>query len=234
VLPRHHQLKNGRINPYHFIDALFHKLKSDDVVACGDGTANVVGFQAAIIKKGQRVFCNTGDASMGFDLPAAIGAAVAREGGRVICLAGDGSIQLNIQELQTVAHHKLPVKILVLNNDGYLSIRTSQANFFKRFVGESARSGVSFPDMVKLARAYGLPACRIEGDKFEEQLVAALNAPGPALCDVIIDPEQSFEPKLSSRALPDGRMVSAPLEDMFPFLDRAELQENLLIPPMEF
>lgn len=234
VLPRHRMLKGCLINPYHFVEALFHQLTADDIVVCGDGTANVVGFQAAIIKKGQRVFCNTGDASMGYDLPAAVGAAVAREGGRVICLAGDGSIQLNIQELQTVAHHRLPVKIFVLNNDGYLSIRTSQANFFKRFVGESPRSGVSFPDMVKLAQAYGLPACRIEGGTFEQQLAEVLNAPGPALCDVMLDPEQAFEPKLSSRALPDGRMVSAPLEDMFPFLSREELQESLLIPPMEF
>jgi acetolactate synthase-1/2/3 large subunit len=234
VLPRHRILKGCLINPYHFVEALFHQLTADDVVVCGDGTANVVGFQAAIIKKGQRVFCNTGDASMGYDLPAAVGAAVAREGGRVICLAGDGSIQLNIQELQTVAHHRLPVKIFVLNNDGYLSIRTSQANFFKRFVGESPRSGVSFPDMVKLAQAYGLPACRIEGGTFEQQLAEVLYAPGPVLCDVMLDPDQAFEPKLSSRALPDGCMVSAPLEDMFPFLSREELHENLLIPPMEF
>jgi len=234
VQPRHRVLREDRINPYHFVEALFQRLTADDVVVCGDGTANVAGFQAAIIKKGQRVFCNTGDASMGYDLPAAVGAAVAREGGRVICLAGDGSLQMNIQELQTVAHHRLPLKIFVLNNDGYLSIRTSQANFFKRFVGESSRSGVSFPDVVKVAQAYGLPACRIGGGGFEQQLAEVLNAPGPMVCDVMLDPGQSFEPKLSSRQLPDGRMVSAPLEDMFPFLSREELQENLFIPPVEF
>lgn len=234
VLPRHRALKGELINPYHFVDELFHQLAKDDVIVCGDGSANVVGFQAAMIKRGQRMFCNTGDASMGYDLPAAVGAAVAREGGRVICLAGDGSIQLNIQELQTVVHHALPVKIIVLNNAGYVSIRTSQANFFKRFVGEGPNSGVSFPDMVKLAQAYGLPAIRVSGEGFEQQLAKALAAPGPMVIDVILDPEQTFEPKLSSRQLPDGRMVSAPLEDMFPFLSREELQENLLIPPMEF
>ncbi|MCX6874483.1 MAG: thiamine pyrophosphate-binding protein [Verrucomicrobia bacterium] len=234
VQPRHRVLKERLINPYHFVEVLFQQLTADDVVVCGDGTANVVGFQAAIIKQGQRVFCNTGDASMGYDLPAAVGAAVARGGGRVICLAGDGSVQMNIQELQTVVHHQLPVKLLVLNNNGYLSIRTSQANFFNHFVGESSRSGVSFPDMVKLAQAYGLPACRIEGGDFSQQLAAVLKAPGPVVCDVMLDPEQSFEPKLSSRQLPDGRMVSAPLEDMYPFLSREELQANLLIPPMEF
>jgi acetolactate synthase I/II/III large subunit len=232
VLPRHRVLKDQLINPYHLVETLFRNLGSDDVVACGNGAANVVGFQAAVIKKGQRVFCNTGNASMGYDLPAAIGAAVARDGRRVVCLAGEGSIQLNVQELQTVVHHRLPIKIVVLNNGGYLSIRMSQGNYFKRFVGESPRSGVSFPDMVKLAEAYGLPACRISGTDFEKQLVDVLHSPGPALCEVMLDPEQPFEPKLSSRQLPDGRMVSAPLEDMYPFLSREELQENLLVPPV--
>src|SRR4030095_9382792 len=138
-------------------------LATDDVVVCGDGTANVVTFQAAFIKPGQRLFCNTGDASMGFDLPAAVGAALANDGRRVICLAGDGSIQLNIQELQTVASHKLPVKIFILNNGGYLSIRTTQASFFNgNFVGEGPRSGVTFPDIVRVAEAYGIPAMRID------------------------------------------------------------------------
>lgn len=233
VQPRH-RVVNGRfINPYHFVDRLFHHLTADDVMACGDGTANVVTFQVATIKKGMRVFCNTGDASMGYDLPAAIGAAVAREGKRVICLAGDGSIQLNIQELQTVAHHQLPIKIFVLNNDGYLSIRTTQGNFFGRFTGESPRSGVSFPDMVKVAQAYGLPAIRIEGADFEIAIDQALNTHGPFLCEVMLDPEQRFEPKVSSKQLPDGRIVSAPLEDLYPFLEREELLSNLFIPPME-
>jgi acetolactate synthase-1/2/3 large subunit len=171
---------------------------------------------------------------MGYDLPAALGAAVGREGKRVICLAGDGSIQLNIQELQTVYHHHLPVKIFVLNNDGYLSIRLSQGSFFKRFVGESPRSGVSFPDMLKLAQAYGLPALRIEGKQFEAMVDQALSSPGPFLCEVMLDPNQPFEPKVSSRQLPDGRMVSAPMEDLYPFLDRQELLSNLLIPPLEY
>jgi acetolactate synthase-1/2/3 large subunit len=233
VLPKHRST-GDRINPYHFVDALFHHLADDDVVACGDGTACIVPFQVASIKKGQRLFSNSGSASMGHDLPAAVGAAVAREGKRVICLAGDGSIQLNIQELQTVAHHQLPIKIFVLNNGGYLSIRTTQGNFFRRFVGESPSSGVSFPDMVKVAQAYGLPALRVEGSDFESAIDQALNTPGPFLCDVMLDPSQQFEPRSSSKILPDGRMVSAPLEDMFPFLEREELLSNLLIPPIEF
>ena len=170
---------------------------------------------------------------MGHDLPAAIGAAVARGGRRVICLAGDGSIQMNIQELQTLVHHRLPVKVFVLNNNGYLSIRTTQSNFFGRLVGESAASGVSFPDTVKLGQAYGIPSWRIDRPEFADQIGQALESTGPALCEVMLDPAQVFEPKLSSKQLPDGRMVSAPLEDMFPFLDRDELLSNLLIPPQE-
>jgi acetolactate synthase-1/2/3 large subunit len=151
----------------------------------------------------------------------------------VVCLAGDGSIQLNIQELQTIAHHQLPVKIFILNNGGYLSIRTTQGDFFGRFVGESPHSGVSFPNMVKLAQAYGLPAMMIEGSDFEKAVDQTLNTPGPVLSEVMLDPHQQFEPKLSSRQLQDGRIVSPALEDLSPFLEREELLSNLLIPPIE-
>ena len=170
---------------------------------------------------------------MGYDLPAAVGAAVAQNGKRVICLAGDGSIQLNIQELQTVVHHQLPLKIFVLNNGRYVSIRQSQLNFFGRLVGESPESGVSFPDMVKIGRAYGIPSMRIDQPEFTCQIEEALNTPGPFLCEVMLDPNQPFEPRLKSKQLPDGRIVSPPLEDMYPFLDEKELLENLLIPPMK-
>lgn len=233
VLPRHRN-SEGPINPYHFIDELCRQLDADDVIVCGDGAACVVTFQVAHIKKGQRLYCNSGDASMGYDLPAAIGAAVARGGKRVICLAGDGSIQMNIQELQTVAHHQLPIKIFVLNNGGYLSIRSTQSNFFGRLVGEGPTSGVSFPDMVKLAQAYGLAATRISERDFIPAIREVLSRPGPVVCEAMLDPEQQFEPKLSSKSLPDGRIVSPPLEDMYPFLDREELQSNLLIPAVEF
>jgi acetolactate synthase-1/2/3 large subunit len=166
---------------------------------------------------------------MGYDLPAALGAAVAREGKRVICLAGDGSIQLNIQELQTIAHHRLPVKIFVLNNGGYLSIRQTQSNFFGQLVGESAASGVSFPDFERLAQVYGLPVTSIRTAADFPLIDAFLDAPGPGLCEVHLDPAQEFEPRLKSRQLPDGKLVSPNLEDMYPFLDPAELAANLLI-----
>ncbi len=230
VLPQYREEAHGRINPYYFIERLFSYLQDDDIVVCGDGTANVVTFQAANIKRGQVVFANSGDASMGYDLPAAIGAAVARGGKRVICLAGDGSIQLNIQELQTVVHHQLPVKLFVLNNDGYLSIRLSQKNMFKRLTGEGQGSGVSFPDLVKLAEAYGIPAQRTDYKNVDTDIQKALEQRGPTLCDVLLDPEQPFEPRVSARQLPNGQMVSSNLEDMSPFLSDQEFAENMLVP----
>lgn len=227
------QRRSLPLNPYHFVDRLIRALGPDDVIACGDGTACVVSFQVAEIKLGQRLFTNAGSASMGYDVPAAIGAAIARGGGRVICLAGDGSVQLNLQELQTIVHHRLPIKIVVLNNGGYQSIRQTQLSYFGRLVGESPRSGVSFPDMVKIGEAYGLRSCRIEGLDFAATLEDFLASDGPAICEVMLDPDQQFEPKLSSRQLPDGRMVSSPLEDLYPFLPREELRENMLIPLVE-
>jgi acetolactate synthase I/II/III large subunit len=230
VLDRHRD--PATLNPYHFVDQLYRRLESDDVTVCGDGAACVVTFQVAHVRRGQRLWCNSGSASMGYDLPASIGAAVARRGRRVICLAGDGSIQMNVQELQTVAHHRWPLTIFVLNNGGYVSIRQSQENFFGRVVGEGPTSGVTFPDMVKLATAYGIPASRIDASNWDAELTRVLETPGPYLCEVMLDPKQGFEPKLSSKQLPGGRIVSPPLEDLFPFLDREELLSNLLVSPV--
>lgn len=222
--------KPGAINPYHFARELFACLADDDVIVCGDATACIVTFQSAVIRGGTRLFSNSGSASMGYDLPAAIGAAVARGGKRVICLAGDGSLQMNIQELQTLRHHGFPIKLFVLNNGGYLSIRQTQTAFFGLAVGAGAASGVSCPDFVRVAEAYGLPASRLDQSEFGRVLPGILGAPGPHVCEVVLDPSQGFEPKLSSRRLPDGRMVSSPLDDMAPFLDREELARNRVVP----
>ena len=232
VLPKHREF-NGGINPYHFMDTLFENLGRDDIVVTGNASACIVSFQAGKLKLGQRLFSNSGSASMGYDLPASIGAAVAGEGRQVICLAGDGSLQLNIQELQTVIHYQLPLKIFVLNNNGYLSIRTSQKGFFGGTVGESPDSGVSFPDTIKLAKAYGFSTWRLDSADFLFGLREVLSTPGPVVCEVVLDPTQGFEPRQSSKQLSDGRIVSAPLEDMFPFLERDELAKNMLIPSWE-
>ncbi|MCE9640704.1 MAG: thiamine pyrophosphate-binding protein, partial [Betaproteobacteria bacterium] len=224
---------NGKINPYHFIEQLFARLDGRDIVACGNATATIVPFQVGDIKPGMRMLANSGSASMGYDLPAAIGAcfgaaAVRGVPQRVVCLAGDGSIMMNLQELQTIAHHGLPVKIFVLNNSGYLSIKTSQTNFFGRLAGSGPGNGVSFPDFVAVATAFGIPARRLAGADFPQLLDGILDEPGPCLCDVILDETQGFEPRMSSRKLADGSIVSPPLEDMFPFLDRDELASNMI------
>ena len=232
VLPKHREFR-GRINPYHFVEALFDCLDKDDIVACGNASATILPFQAGAIKHGMRMFSNSGSASMGYDLPAAIGAyfgAVASRGrqGRVVCLAGDGSIMMNLQELQTIAQHRLPIKIFVLDNHGYLSIRSSQMNFFRRVAGADPDSGVSLPDFVAIATAFAIPASRLDSADFAERLPTLLDAPGPHLCQVVLDETQQFEPRMSSRQLDDGSIVSAPLEDMYPFLEPAELARNMI------
>lgn len=229
VVLKEHREWQEKINPYFFMEQLFSLLENDDIVVCGNGSACVITFQAANVKVGQRIFTNSGCASMGYDLPAAIGAAIAAGRTRqVVCIAGDGSIQMNIQELQTVVHHRLPLKIFVLDNAGYSSIRQTQQAFFQRFVGESPVSGVSFPDMVKLAGAYGIQSRDIAGENFLEDIRAVLNAPCAQLAVVKLDPKQGFQPKTSSLRMPDGKIVSRPLEDMYPFLDRDEFAGNMI------
>lgn len=219
------------VNPYCFMDRLFRQLKEGEMVVCADGTACVTAFQAAVVRAGQRLFHNSGCAPMGYDLPAAIGVGVAHpELERVICLAGDGSVMMNLQELQTIIGLKLPVKLFVLNNRGYHSIRQTQRNFFAdNIVGCGTDSGLSFPDFARLATAFGLPYYRVERHAEIERTVAAtLAAPSAALCEIILDLRQPFAPKLSSRKLDDGRMITAPLEDMAPFLSREEMARNIL------
>lgn len=224
-----HRAESVKLNPYVFLEGLFERLRSDDIVVCGNGAAFIMGLAAGRQKKGQRAFFNSGTASMGYDLPASIGAAFAAGGRRVVCIAGDGSIQMNIQELQTLVHHQLPVKLVVLNNGGYLSIRTTQLGFFGNLIGESAASGVSFPDLQKLSSAYGIASCRIDSLTGWSRIDRLLEQPGPSLIEAIVDPDQMCEPRSASRQLPDGRIVSPPLEDMYPFLSREEMEQNVFL-----
>jgi acetolactate synthase-1/2/3 large subunit len=232
VLPEYWHTKQD-VNPYCFMDRLFRHLDENEVVVCGNGTACVTAFQAARIRNGQRLYHNSGCAPMGYDLPAAVGAAMALgPGRRVVCLAGDGSIMMNLQELQTIVGRQLPVKIFVLNNHGYHSIRQTQQNFFAdNIVGCGTDSGLSFPDFCRVGSAFGLAVerCACHAD-LDAAIRATLAASGPSLCEVILDLGQRFAPKLSSRKLDDGRMLSSPLEDMAPFLSREELQANLFNP----
>jgi len=213
------------VNPYVFFHELFLRLEDDDAVVASNGSACVCSFQAAVIKENTRLFTNSGCAAMGYGLPAALGVAVARKGKRVICFEGDGSIQMNLQELQTVVYNKLNVKIFWLNNNGYHSIRQTQKNFFNPpLCGVSADNGVSFPEAERIADAYRVPFIKIESVRtIDESVEHALRTEGPVIVEVVIDPNQPFEPKLSSKRLADGSMVSATLEDMSPFLPDEEM-----------
>lgn len=221
------------VNPYCFVDALFRELPDDQVVVTGDGTACVTTFQAARLRPGMRLYTNSGCASMGYDLPAAIGAHVAT-GRPVVCLAGDGSIMMNLQELATIAGRALPVKIFLLNNQGYHSIRQTQRNFFPdNVVGCGSDSGLCFPDFGRLSEGFGLPFRRCARHaELGPAIRATLDGGGPQVCEVMLDLAQPFAPKLASKRLPDGRMVTAPLEDMTPLLDRREFADNMIIPPV--
>jgi acetolactate synthase-1/2/3 large subunit len=234
VLPEYEKASEF-VNPYYFIKILCECLENDAIVVAGNGTACVVLFQAGIVKDGQRFFWNSGCASMGYCLPAAIGACFAAGKKQVVCIAGDGSLQMNLQELQTVVQHNLPVKLFVLNNKGYISIKQTQDNFFSgRHTACDASCGVSFPNISKIAAAYGLPAeIIVEQKAAKEKIRNILNAPGPLICEVRLADDYKFAPKLSSEKKPDGRIVSKPLEDMYPFLDREEFRGNMLVPEWE-
>ena len=229
VLPEYYE-KKSPVNPYVFMKKLFEGLEENDIVVTGNGSACVVSFQAAEIKKGQRLFTNSGCASMGYGLPAALGACIAEGEKRVICLDGDGSLMMNLQELQTIRYNNCNMKLFVLNNNGYHSIRQTQNNLFKNgLVGVCDGNGVNFPPFDKLADTFGFRYFKIDSlDGIEEKLQEVLNTDGPVLCEAILDEAQNFAPKLSSKVLPDGKIVSPPIDDMFPFLDRAEYQANKL------
>jgi acetolactate synthase-1/2/3 large subunit len=219
-------------HPYVALESLFAALGGDDVVVTGNGSACVVGFQTADIKRGQRLWTNSGCATMGYDLPAAIGVCAGRgPGERVICIAGDGSIMMNIQELQTIAGYQFPVKVFLLNNNGYVSIFQTHRNFFNGVeVGGGPKSNVTFPEVRKVAGAFGFAYTRAERhEDLDEAIRATLDAPGPAMCEILIDENVPFAPKLGAKQHPDGRITSPALEDLSPFLPREVLRDNMMI-----
>ncbi|MEI8389873.1 MAG: thiamine pyrophosphate-binding protein [bacterium] len=228
VLSEYKNAQNA-VNPYYFMETLTKCLSEKSITVTGNGTASVCAFQASVVKKNQRFILNSGCASMGYDLPAAIGACFANEKKDVVCIAGDGSLMMNIQELQTVYHHNLPIKLFILNNNGYISIKQTQNNFFNgRMVASGKESGVSFPDFIKIAEAFSLPTAKINGqNNLIEEIEKVLATQGPVVCEVILQNDYIFQPKHSSEKLPDGKIVSKPLEDMYPFLDRDEFKENM-------
>lgn len=222
-LPEYDDVKSP-VNPYVFIDKMSKTITENESVICGNGSACVVTFQGMHIKEGTRLFTNSGCAAMGYGFPAAVGCAVAKEGERVICIDGDGSFQMNIQEMQTVIYNKMNLKTFILNNNGYHSIRQTQTNLFQPpLVGVCDGNGLSFPDIEKLSWAYGMRYVKIDDSSdIEAKVKEVLEGNDPVLCEVVLSDKQTFSPKLSSKVLPDGKIVSPPIEDMFPFLEREE------------
>ena len=233
VLPEY--WNNDRVNPYCFMQSLFAQLDEGQTVIAANGSACVVSFQTANLKPGQRLWTNSGCATMGYDLPGSIGALKASGGKPIVCLAGDGSIMMNLQELQTIAGNRLPIKIFILNNSGYVSIFQTHRNFFGGVeVGGGPKSGVTFPDFGRLSEAFGLPYLRCGTHNAMEQAIAATMATeGPAVCEIMLDENLSFAPKLGAKQWPDGRITSPALEDLSPFLSREVLRDNMLIDLIE-
>lgn len=222
----------GKVNVYAFMDVLSRMLKDDGITVVANGSASVVGSHSYYIKENSRFVMNCAFSSMGYGLPAAIGAALAADG-EVIAIEGDGSLMMNIQELQTVATGKVPVKLFIINNCGYHQIRQTQANFFEgKLVGVGPDSGdLGFPNFKKIAAAFALNYFAIDDNQtIGDMIEKVLAFDGPCITEVFVTVDQKFEPKSSAKKLPDGRIVSPPLEDMAPFLSKEELEENMLIP----
>ena len=216
-----------KLNPYECV-RLITQCSGLTTTVASNATACLALYQAGASKEGKRMFLNSGDASMGYGLPAAIGACIAGGEKETICLEGDGSIMMNLQELQTVKTYNLPIKIFLFNNDGYISIKQTQRNFFGRYTACGQESGVKMPDFIKLAQAFGLRTAQISSPKnLKKQIEKALSLKGPVLCEIVLKDDYIFTPKLSSKKLPDGSMVSPTLEDMFPFLPKEEMEENI-------
>lgn len=223
----------GYTSSYEFASELFKQLHDGDVVVTGNGTAYTSTYQAMQINQGVRVFANQGCAAMGYDLPAAIGAITANPNGRTILITGDGSLQMNIQELQTLVTYKMPLKIFVLENEGYLAIKTTQKSFFHgHFTGSNPESGVICPDLSKIAQAYGIQyTCTNEnGEALINTIRQVLNYPGSIICEIHMNPEQTLFPKSASFMDKNGKMTSAPLEKMAPFMDN-DLQKQCIYKP---
>ena len=237
VQPKQWEENGSTANVYAFVHYLSEQLPENSLTAVSNGACCVVGHQTYVIKKGSRFANNSAVASMGYGLPAAIGTCIAGGRAETICLEGDGSIMMNLQELQTIITNKLPIKIFLINNSGYHSIRITQSNLFSEHckVGIGEESGdLSFPAFRKIADAFGFPYYEAHSNaSMKETVDKVLALEGPVFCEIYTDTEQRWEPKSSTKRLEDGTLVSPPLEDLAPFLPREELKEIMFIPLLE-
>lgn len=227
-----------KINSYHFMDRFTEVLPNDYNIVTDMGTSLTCTHAVFRIKDGQRLVTSTGLGEMGYGLPAAIGVAIAssKQNKKTVMIGAEGSLQMNIQELQTVIHHKLPLKIFILNNDTYLTIRHTEIALFgpDRLSGCTNETGVSFPNLGKVSEAYGFKYFEISSEKsLEENIQKILNTPGPVFCNVFMPQDQFLGPKSAVKVKADGTLFSPPLEDMYPFLEREEFKQNMLIPLIE-
>ena len=236
TLPRHWQENGETANVFAAIKHISQSLPENSLTAVSNGACCVVGHQNWVIKRGTRFIINSAIASMGYGLPAAIGLCIAGERKDTVCMEGDGSIMMNLQELQTIVTNKLPIKIFLINNQGYHSIRITQNNLFKEHckVGIGPESGdLSFPEFRKIAEAFGYPYfCARSNEEMKRAVAKTLETPGYVFCEIFTDTIQAWEPKSATRRLEDGRLISPPLEDLAPFLPREELEKQMYIPMM--
>ena len=231
-----HRKPEGRVSIFNLAEVIGQETTPDDIMISGSSGSGIEIFLFACpTRTGQRIYHTAGLGSMGNALPGSIGVCIAGGRRRTVCVDGDGGFQFNIQELETVARLNLPIKYFVLNNDGYASIRASQANFFgSAQIGCDSRTGLTVPDLCKVGASYGLATARITSQaNLREEVRRVLETPGPVVCDVQVIPDEVRGPRLSSMQKPDGSMVSKPLEDLWPFLDRAEFLANMIVPPLE-
>ena len=223
---------NG-INLYHFYEIFNKSNNVNSVVVADAGSAGYASAQSIKVNKNQRYIMPGGQMEMGFTLPCSIGVAFADPKKTVFAITGDGSFQLNIQELQTLSHFKPNIKLIIWNNSGYLSIKSTQNRFFDgRKIGAGPESGLTFPETKDIAKAYKLPFKKVsKASNLTGSLEWLKSFYGPAILEVICPPEQEIIPTASSKTLEDGSMVSTPLEDMYPFLDKEEFLENMIVEP---
>ncbi|HWD39435.1 MAG TPA: thiamine pyrophosphate-binding protein [Fimbriimonas sp.] len=235
VVTQEHRTQKESVSTYAFTEAISHLMDEGDTAIVGSsGAAIELVFLCLQVKNGQRIFHNRGTGSMGLGLPQAIGACFANGKKRTVLIEGDGSFQLNAQELQTVATHKLPIKMFILNNQGFASIRLSQNRHFGGLIGADSTSGLYLPDVRKLAEVYGIPTAQIRNhQEMWDEMPCMLEQDGPLICEVLISPEEVRAPAIASRQREDGTMASSALEDLWPFLPRDEFMENMLIPALE-
>ncbi len=227
VFQPEYKKNTNNINSFYFMEVLSKSLTDNHIIVTDMGTSYTCTMQSLQLNGNTRLFTSSACCSMGFGLPGGIGAYHGDKTKNIIVISGDGGLQMNIQELQTVIHNNIPLKIFVLNNNGYLAISLMQDNLFEgKYIGSNNKSGISSPDFVKLANAYGLKTFKLKNNtELEQSINTILNTPGPVLCEILMPENQLLIPRVQSSRTTDGKIVSSSLENMFPYLDEQEMKE---------